>query len=173
MFFDLLQQRRSIRKYTDQPVETEKLDQIVEAALRSPSSRSLNPWSFVVVTDPAMLERLSRVKPHGASFLKKAPTGIVVCADPERCDVWVEDASIATILIHLAAAALGLGSCWIQIRGRPHDEGKSAGEYARELLSIPEPFEVECILALGEPDEEKPGHPPSSLDHGKIHENRW
>ncbi|GAG68481.1 unnamed protein product, partial [marine sediment metagenome] len=102
MFLSLVQQRRSIRRYLDKPVASEKIDRLVEAALRSPSSRGFNPWEFVVVTDNGLLKKLSKAKPHGASFLKNAPLGIVVCADPEKCDVWIEDAAIASIILHLA-----------------------------------------------------------------------
>ena len=121
MFIDLLRARRSIRRFQDRPVEQEKIDILIEAMLRSPSSRGLSPWEFVVVTEKETLVRLSQAKSYGSSFLKNAPLAIVVCADPKKCDVWVEDCSIASILLHLAATDLGLGSCWIQIRLREHD----------------------------------------------------
>ena len=108
MFLSLVQKRRSIRQYLEKPVEKEKIELLIEAALRSPSSRGFNPWEFIVLTDRDLLAKLSKAKPHGASFLKNAPLGIVVCADPEKCDVWVEDASIASIFLHLAAESLEL-----------------------------------------------------------------
>ena len=169
MFLSLIQRRRSIRKYMEKPVETEKIDVLIEAALRSPSSRGFNPWEFVVVTDKGLLEKLSTAKPHGASFLKNAPLGIVVCADPEKCDVWVEDASIASIFIHLAAASIGLGSCWIQIRKRMHDQTTSAEAYIRSLLNIPKNLNVESIVAIGYPDEKKPSHRKEDLQYKKVH----
>ncbi|MDD9304825.1 MAG: nitroreductase family protein [Desulfobacter sp.] len=112
MFLDLIRARRSVRKFTSRPIDENTRAQILEAALRSPSSRGLNPWRFIAVDDPKLLDRLSRSKPHGASFLKNAPLGIVVCADTTISDVCVEDAAIASTFIHLAAADLGLGSCW-------------------------------------------------------------
>ena len=124
MFLSLAQKRRSIRKYKDKEIEAEKIDSMVEAVLRAPTSRGKNSWEFVVVTDPDLLETLSRAKPQGAKFLKNAALGIVVCADANKTDVWIEDASIASIYIHLAAVSLGLGSCWIQIRKRMHDQNK-------------------------------------------------
>jgi nitroreductase len=169
MFLSLIQKRRSIRKYLEKPVETEKIDQLIEAALRSPSSRGFNPWEFIVVTDKDLLEKLSRAKPHGASFLKNAPLGIVVCADPEKCDVWVEDASIASIFIHLAAESLGLGSCWIQIRKRMHDRTKTSHAYICNILNIPENLNVESIVAIGYPDEKKPPHRKEELLYQKVH----
>ena len=168
MFIDLLQTRRSIRRFLDRPVEQEKIDILIEAMLRSPSSRGLNPWEFVVVTDKATLVRLSQAKPHGASFLKNAPLAIVVCADPVKCDVWVEDCSIAAILLHLAATDIGLGSCWVQIRLREHDAHQMAQEYVAELLGLPEKMVVEAIIAIGHPAEQQPGHPRSSLLDDKV-----
>ena len=173
MFIDLLSSRRSIRKYEDRPVEKEKIDLLVEAALRAPSSRSLNPWEFIVVTDKKMLAGLADCKPHGASFLKGAPLGIVVLADPKRCDVWVEDSSIASIFIHLAAHSLGLGSCWIQVRKRMHADPTSAGKYIAGLLDIPDGREVESIIAVGYPESRRPGHAPESLAYNKVHRGKY
>jgi nitroreductase len=171
MFLSLVEKRRSIRRYEDKPVEPEKVERLIEAALRAPSSRGFNPWEFVVVTDGVLLEKLSKSKPHGASFLKDAPLGIVVCADPEKCDVWIEDASIASIYIHLAAASMELGSCWIQIRKRMHDQTKTAEQYIRELLNIPQNFNVESMIAIGYPAEKKSPHPKEDLQYEKVYYN--
>ncbi len=163
MLIDLLRNRRSIRRYQEKPVEPAKIDLLVEAMLRSPSSRSLNPWEFVVVEDPALLGELARAKAHGASFIKGAPLAMVICADPGKCDVWIEDCSIATLLVHLAAADLGLGSCWIQLRERQHDSGKSSEGYVKELLGLDDHLAVLAMVAIGYPAEEKAGHPADSL----------
>ena len=173
MFLELLAGRRSIRKYEDRPVEKAKIDLLVEAALRAPSSRSLNPWEFIVVTDRKRLADLAACKPHGASFLKNAPLGIVVLADPARCDVWVEDSAIASIFIHLAAHSLGLGSCWIQVRERMHAEGTTAGEYIADLLEIPAGLEVESILAVGYPAAAPSGHSRESLLFDRVHHEKY
>ena len=124
MFMKLLEKRRSIRKFTEQTVEPEKVQVLIEAALRSPSGRGINPWEFIVVEDRKLLSKLADAKQHGAAFLKGAPLGIVVCANPEKSDTFVEDASIASIIIQLAAESLGLGSCWIQMRNRNHRDGR-------------------------------------------------
>jgi nitroreductase len=173
MFLSLIEKRRSIRKYQDRPVEPEKIEQLVEAALRSPASRGSNPWSFVVVTDKECIEKLSRSKEHGSSFLKNAPLCVVVCADPEKSDVWVEDTSIASTFIHLAATSLGLGSCWIQMRERPHDSATPAEEYIQKTVNIPSNLKVESIVAVGYPDEEKPGHPKDSLLYDRVSYNTY
>ncbi len=173
MFIDLLRSRRSIRKFEDRPVEAEKVDLLVEAVLRSPSSRGGNPWEFVVVTDPAIINRLSTAKPHGASFLAKAPLAIVVCADPKKSDVWVEDASIAAIILHLAATDIGLGSCWIQLRKRDHDDSTTAGEFAAEVLGLPAELVVSAIMAIGYAAQQPSPHPKASLQRDKVSVNLY
>jgi nitroreductase len=173
MFLDLISTRRSIRKFKNRPVEKEKIDILMEAALRSPSSRGLNPWQFIVIDDRSLLEKLSRAKPHGARFLKDAPLGIVVCADASKSDVWVEDAAIASIFIHLAAHDIGLGSCWIQIRKRDHDATMSADAYIKDLLNIPDTIRVESIMALGYPDETQKNHTKESLEFHKFSFNAY
>ena len=173
MLVSLLQGRRSIRRYQERKIEPEKVDKLMEAALRAPTSMGHNPWEFVVVTDEAVLQGLSRAKEHGSTFIKKAPLGIVVCADPDKSDVWIEDASIASIILHLTAASLGLGSCWIQIRERMHDGTKTAEAYLAELLNLPENLKVLSMVAVGYPAEEKPGHGKETLLYGKVHRNRY
>ena len=169
MFMPLIRKRRSIRKFLKKEVEAEKIDQLVEAALRAPSSRGLNPWEFIVVTEKDLLEKLSKAKKHGSSFLNNAPLGIVVYADPAKCDVWIEDASIASTYIQLAAESLGLGSCWVQIRDRIQDKSHTAEEYVSGLLNIPGNFRVESVIAIGYPDEKKPPHSREELQYEKVH----
>lgn len=173
MILELLQKRRSIRQFEQKPVEQDKIEYLVETMLRSPSSRSLNPWEFVVVRNPATIEALAKAKPHGATFLKNAPLAIVVCADPKKCDVWVEDSSIASILLHLAATDLGLGSCWVQIRLREHDGSRMATEYIADLLGLEKGMMVEAVIAIGYPKERKQGHPKESLLYERVHYERF
>lgn len=173
MFLSLIRNRRSVRSYTDKVIEPEKIERLIEAALRSPSSRSLNPWEFILVRDPDMLEKLSSCKPHGAGFLKGAKLGIVILADPKRCDVWVEDCSISSTYIQLAAEDLGLKSCWIQIRKREYRDGMMARDRVAELLNIPEGMDVESIIAIGYPENIPAGHSIESLDYSKVHEGKY
>lgn len=166
---ELLRKRRSIRCFQPRAVETEKVDQLIEALLRAPSSRGRNPWEFIVVTEPEQLRALGGAKQHGAEFLAGAPLAIVVAADPERCDVWIEDCAIAAILVQLTAAALGLGSCWAQIRLRQRADGRSAEAAVRDVVGLPDRLQVACIIGIGYPAESKRGHPRSSLPFDKIH----
>lgn len=168
---NLLMTRRSIRKFQNKEVEQEKLDHIIKSALLAPSSRSRRPWEFIVVTDKEVLQKLSRCKEHSASFLAEAPLGIVVIADPEICDVWVEDTTIAAILMQLAAQSLGLGSCWIQVRERFFNQAQKSEDYIKQVLSIPDKYKVECIIAIGYSAEDKKAYTENELLYGKVHYN--
>ncbi|UCD80483.1 MAG: nitroreductase family protein [Desulfobacterales bacterium] len=173
MFMDLIRQRRSIRQFTDQEIEAEKIELLREVALRPPSSMGHNPWEFIFVTDKQLLAKLAKAKPHGSSFLAGARLGVVVCVDPEKSTVWIEDASIATIYIHLAATSLGLGSCWIQIRERMHDDMKSAEAYIAEVLNIPSNLKVPMMVGIGYPAEQKAPRQRDALQDEKIFLNRY
>jgi nitroreductase len=170
---EILKKRRSVRSYKKNEVEAEKLSILVQSALLSPTSRNLQPWEFVVVTDKDTLVKLSRSKEDGSGFLKNAPLCIVVIADPDKSDVWVEDASIASIIIQLTAESLGLSSCWIQIRKRKHKNGLTAEQYVREILRIPENMSVESIIAVGYSDEKPGPRPDKKLKYEKIRLNEY
>ena len=173
MFMSLIQKRRSIRKFIQRPVEDEKMDLLVEAALRAPSSMGNMPWSFFIVKDRDLLEELSRAKSHGSSFLRNAPLGILICADSEKSDVWIEDASIASTFIFLMAESLGLGACWIQLRRRNHSDEITSEAYVTELLKIPSNLNVLSIIALGYPDEIKPPHEKGALKYDRAYLDRF
>jgi nitroreductase len=170
---DLIRNRRSIRKYTDEPIDRDKVDLLVETLLRSPSSRNINPWEFVLVDDRELLARLALAKKHGSELIKGAPLAIVICADETRSDVWVEDCSITAILVQLAAQSLGLGSCWVQIRERMHASGITSEKYVRELLGMPEHIKVEAIIAIGWPAEKRLPLTADKLQYEKVMSNRY
>ncbi|MGK2905845.1 MAG: nitroreductase family protein [Desulfuromonadales bacterium] len=170
---ELLRKRRSIRQFADRPVETDKIEALIEAAVRTPASRARNPWDFIVVSDAVLLRQLGKAKQHGSTFLDGAPLAIVVAADPAKSDVWTEDCSIAAMVLQLVAEDLGLGSCWVQIRLRPHDARRSANQYLKELLELPDSYMVECILAIGYPAEKKNGHAFAQLPFAQVHRNKY
>ncbi len=165
---ELLRKRRSIRKFKKDRIAQAIIDDLKEAVLRSPSSRGIRPWKFFFVQDAEVIARLSRCKESSAAFLKDAPLAVVVCGDETASDVWIEDCSIAAIIIHLAAESMGLGSCWIQVRNRRHSAEVTSDDYVKSILDIGRPFRVLAIIAIGLPDEVKAGHSFESLDHGKV-----
>ena len=156
-FKDLVQLRRSHRKFTDEEIDAEAVRLIMRAALMAPTSKSLRAWQFVVVDDKSDLEKLADAKDLGGKFIKDAPLAIAVLGDPMQNDCWVEDGSIAAISMQYQAEELGLGSCWVQMRGRGLSDGTTADTVVRGVLDIPENYCVLCIVAIGhKADERKP-----------------
>ncbi len=173
MFLSLLKKRRSIRKYRKQEIEKSKIEKLIKAVLLSPSSKAIYPCEFIFITNKALLAKLSKSKPHGSEFLANAPLGIVVITDLTKSDVWIEDASIATTFIILAAEAFSLGSCWIQIRKKKHSETIDSEEYIRNILSIPDNMRVLSIVGIGYSDEIKSPKLEEDLQYEKIFLNQY
>lgn len=170
---DLLLKRHSIRRYTDEPVSADDVKTILEAALLAPTSKNVRSWQFVAVDDKEMLQRLVDLKPAYAASLKGCALAIVVCGDSTRSDAWIEDASIAAAFMQLQAEDLGLGSCWVQVRGRFTADGIPSEEYVQGLLGIAETISVECIMTFGHKDEERRPVDPSKLLWEKVHVGKW
>ncbi len=152
---DLLRARRSIRAYEDRPVEHELLQQLLVAAMAAPSACNSQPWEFVVVTQPEILDRL-RSKLLFARY--NAPAAIAVCGNPSiahnsvsRKFYWVQDCSAATQNILVAAAGLGLGAVWIGVYPLP-----SVIKPVREILALPEEVTPLALVYVGYPAETKP-----------------
>jgi nitroreductase len=170
---NILRTRRSTRKYQKDAVDARSLEMMKEALLRCPSSMGKNPWVFIFVDDPNLLSSLSDAKEHGSQFLKGAPLGIVICGDETVSDVWIEDCSIASIVVQLIAHSLGLGTCWIQIRNRSHSSTVTSEEYVQGILGIPKHIKVESIISVGFKGEAKPPLPVEKLDYHKIKHNKY
>ena len=173
MFIELARKRRSIRKFKDQPVESEKIDSILESALRAPSGGGSRPWEFVVVTDKSLLQKLSVAREGGSAFVRDAAVGVVVCGDPKKTGTLPEDCAIAAVFLQLSACSMGLGSRWWHMRDKMHDDNKTSRDYIAELLELPEDLFVECIIAIGYPDEEVAPYSKEELPFSKIHYDRY
>jgi hypothetical protein len=117
--------------------------------------------------------KLSFCKESGAAFVKDAALAIVVTADPLASDVWIEDASIASIMIQLQAEDLGLGSCWVQVRERFTANGTPANEYIHELLDFPLQLQVLSVIAIGHKGMERKPFDESHLQWEKVHINKF
>lgn len=165
---ELLKNRRSIRKFTSEPVSQKDIDSLLKAALLAPSSMGKKPVECIVVQNRETIARLKTYKKHGTTPLETAPLALVVIADSQKSDVWVEDASIVSILIQLEAEKLGLGSTWIQLRRREGDGGPSEEAFRKEL-GIPERYGVLSVVAIGHKDEHKKPYTDADLDLAKIH----
>jgi nitroreductase len=170
---ELIRTRRTIRSYTAEPVDRQSVALLVETLLRAPTSRSINPWEFVLVDDRELLAKLATAKQHGSGLLKGAALAIVICADETKSDVWVEDCSIAAILLQMTALSLGLGSCWVQIRKRQHSRDASSEQFVQELLGLPQDIKVEAIVAIGHPAEQRTPLGADELEYDKVRHNRY
>ncbi len=172
-FGELVRTRRSMRKFTEEELAQDEVVALLRAALMSPSSKGLRPWSFVVVDDKDLLRRLARCKEHGAGLIEGAPLAVAVLADPARSDVWVEDASVATAMMLLQAEDLGLGACWVQIRNRAMADGKPAEDVVRAILHVPEHLRVLSIVAVGHKGMERKPFDEDRLEWEKVHVNTF
>lgn len=172
-FKQLVQTRRSHRKFTNEEIDGDDLRLIIRAALMAPTSKGQRAWQFVVVDEKANLEKLADAKDMGAQFLKDAPVAIVVLGDPMTNDCWIEDASIAAISMQYQAEDLGLGSCWVQMRGRGLSDGTTADTVIRGILNIPENLYVECIIAIGHKADERKPQNEDKLKWDNVHLNSF
>lgn len=167
---DILTKRRSIRRYTQERIADDALKQVLNAGLLSPSSMGKRPWELIVVREKKVLEHLANCRAGGhASMLQGADCAVVVVANTENADAWIEDCSIAMCNMHLAADNLGIGSCWIQGRMRFADENTTTEAYVRDALHFPEEYRLEAILSLGMPAASPKPHDIENLPFEKIH----
>lgn len=169
----MVQMRRSHRKFTEEEIDAEDVRLILRAALMSPTSKGQRAWQFVVVDDKTDLEKLSDAKDMGGQFLKDAPLAVVVLGDPIGNDCWVEDGAIAAMSMQLQAEALGLGSCWIQMRGRGLSDGTSADTVIQGVLGIPENLSCLCIVAIGHKADERKPQNEDRLKWENVHAGKY
>ncbi|MAT41700.1 MAG: nitroreductase family protein [Anaerolineaceae bacterium] len=170
---EIIQKRRSIRKYLPQEVEKEKLELLVAAAMTAPTACNSQPWEFVIIKEQEVLQKLQS-KLLFARY--NAPAGIVVCGNLKIANnsaakhYWVQDCSAATENILLTAVSLGLGSVWIGVYPLP-----SVIKPVSEILNLPEYVIPLNLIYVGYPAEEKQNRPQLSQQnriHWEIYEPR-
>ena len=172
-FSDLIKNRRSMRKFTGEELTQDEVVALMKAALMSPSSKRTNCWQVVLVDDKELLKDLAHCKEAGSAFLADAALAVVVVADPLVSDVWVEDASIASLMVQLQAEDLGLGSCWVQVRERFTATGMPSNEFVHGLLDLPLQLQVLSIIAVGHKGMERKPFDEAHLQWEKIHINKY
>ena len=170
--FELAAARRSVRRYTGEPVPEGILEEIMKVALTAPCSFGHRPVEFVVVRDKETMSRVADCKTRGGHQIDGAGAVIVVMVKQDRGEFWIEDGAIASAYILLAAEQYGLGACWVHIRNRDGKTASSSDEL-RSLLGIPEGYEVLNLVAIGGKAEHKEGYKESDFDHSKVHYERF
>ena len=162
---DVLLKRRSVRKFTEEPVNDEMIEELLHAAMSGPSACNRRPWEFYVITNPQKLEELK-----GASrFTKMAsPLAIVVCGNMSQAlplkmsEYWIQDCSAATENILLRVTDLGLGAVWCGIHPQ-----KKAEEKMRKMLGIPNSQIPLNLIFIGYPAEEPEAR--DQYEEKKVH----
>ena len=148
---DVIQKRRSVRKYKEDPIPEKALMRVLEAARLAPSGKNFQPWKFIIVKDKTLKEKLAQAS-AGQFFMAEAPIIIVGCGFPDNCYAhmgrymksWSVDVTIALEHLILQAQEEGLGTCWI---------GSFEEEEVKTILNIPENVKVLALTPLGYPDE--------------------
>lgn len=156
-----LKSRRSIRKYTSEPVTDEQITTLLEAAMAAPSASNRKPWEFVVVRDAGLRKQLGEVH-QWADMAARAPVVFVVCGRPKDSDHWVEDCSAATENLLLAVTSLGLGAVWVGVYTRAERE-----DHVQRVLHLPKDWRTLCLVPVGHPAETKP--PRTQYDPARVH----
>lgn len=170
-FREIINKRRSIRKFTERAVPREVVDRVLRETLTAPSARNTRTTHLMVVDDPALVARMADMRDYGSAFMKGAPLAVVVLGETAKSDLWRENAAISATILQLACVDEGLGSCWVHVNGRPRrkdePDGESAADYLRSLLPIPEGCEPLCIVAAGYSDF-TPAPLPDADDQARI-----
>ncbi len=165
---DTIYKRRSIRKYTGEPVSEEVLAAVVKAGMNAPSAGNQQPWHFVIIDQRPLLEKITEIHPY-AQMLHEAPAAILVCGDlnlEKHVGYWVQDCSAAVENMLLEIVDQGLGGVWLGVYPR---EDRVSG--LRKLLGIPEGIIPFALISVGHPGESK-GLKYEFLEK-RIRRNHW
>jgi len=160
--------RRSIRRYTAEPVGDEVVATLLAAAMSAPSAGNQQPWQFVVVTERRLLDAVPEIHPY-AQMVTEAPVAILVCGDETREKLrgyWVQDCSAAVENLLLAAHGRGLGAVWLGI----YPQAERVADF-RRLFGLPEHVTPLALVPVGHPAEQKP--PADRYDPARVHRERW
>lgn len=161
--------RRSIRKYEDKPVEQDKIDKMLRAAMFAPSAGNEKPWHFIVIKDRSTLNAITEFHPH-THMLKEAPMAILVCADISNVKYdgafWVQDIAACVQNMLLEAESIGIGTCWCGVYPR-----EELVENMKKLIELPEHIVPVSIVAAGYPAEQREVRDRYSAS--RVHNEKW
>jgi nitroreductase len=167
---DFIKSRRTVRKFTDQPVSDEQLRAVLEAAVAAPTRLDIQPWHFVVLRDKALQKKLSeslRLHP----YLETAPVVIAVWGEPERTSTWLMDCSAAIENLLLAAQAVDLGAVWV---GGPEVTlWEPTEELLRREIGAPKEVRLVSLIAMGVPVAMPAPHGQERWNRFHMHLGKW
>lgn len=160
--------RRSVRSYSDRPVDDSLIAKLLTVAMHAPSAMNEQPWHFIVIRDRKVIDDIESIHPYG-KMLKSAPMAILVCGDTtivKASDFWVMDCANATMNLLLAAHANGLGAVWVSVHPREDREGAIS-----RLVGLPSTVKPLALIPLGYPEGEV--KPKMIQGEDRIHYDRW
>lgn len=160
--------RRSVRRYTSEPVTAEEQETILKAAMYAPSANNQQPWQFIVIDEREKLNKLTELHPYAKSLLE-APLAVLICGDLDQVKsegYWVQDCSAATQNLLLAAHGLGLGTVWLGVYPR-----EARYKAIQEYLGLPETVIPFALIAVGHPA--KPLPDADRYKAERVHKNGW
>jgi nitroreductase len=167
--FDGLITRRSIRKYTGEKINEDKIIEIVKAGMFAPSANNTRPWHFIIVDNRELLNGIMEIHPY-SKMLAEASHAILVCGDEKLQNgpgYYVLDCSAATQNILLAAHSMGFGAVWLGVE--PKSDRKKA---VKKIFGLPEHIQPVAIISVGVPVK-VPKNVPSRFEPDKIRKNHW
>jgi len=167
---DVFKTRRSCRQFLDKSVEDEKINEILKAAMVSPSAHHQRAWEFIVVKDMATRKKLSETTKY-TGCVKESPVVIVLCSPDVH--QWVEDLSIVGEVIYLEATNQGLGTCWMHVKDLVSPEKPNPEGFVRDLLGIARDKRILCFFPIGYTKFEMPEHTDQEFEQNKIHYEKW
>ena len=171
--FNNIMTRASVRGFIEKPVEQEKIDLMLRAAMAAPTDKNKQPWHFVVLNTPEHIAQYAG-EGHHAERMKKTPLIIVICADTTRMqqgevrDIWVQDLSASTENLLLAAHALNLGAVWTTIYPLATRVAN-----VQKKLNLPGHLIPLCAVRIGYPSPERPAQPKDKWDEKKVTYGLW
>lgn len=170
---DAVMNRKSIRKYTDQPISDADVETILKAGMAGPSCVNARDWSFIVVRDPETLQKMADANGMPAEPLRHAKLGVLICGDLERAflpaqDYWVIDGAIAGQNMILAAMGLGIGSVWLGTWPQ-----MDRVERQRKLFNIPDTQIPHSLIAFGYPAEDPDKSDKPEWEADRVHYEKW
>lgn len=162
--------RRSIRKYTDEPVEKEKVEKLLRAAMQAPSAGNQQPWEFIVVQERENLIKLSEMSPYSKP-VKDAPLAFVLLGDTEKMrfpENWQQDMGATAENILLQAVELKLGAVYL---GAAPDEDRE--NYLKKMFNLPDNIKPFCVIAIGYPADGQSNRFIDRYDENRVHYEKY
>jgi len=167
---DIIFNRRSVRSYSEKPVEAEKKEKLLRAAMQAPSAGNQQPWEFIVVEERKNLIQLSKMSQY-SQMIAKAPLAIVLLGNEARMKFagnWQQDMGAAAENMLLEAAYIGLGAVWLGVY--PMEDRM---EKVKKQFELPEGITPFSVISIGYPAEENANHFVERFDKSRIHEEKW